>query len=187
MDKEKIKQATLMFLQAIGEDIDRPGLKDTPERVANMCEELFGGMTTDPDTHLCRVFEMEEPGVVIEKDISFYSMCEHHLLPFFGTVSIAYAYTDKVTGLSKLARTVEVYARRPQIQERMTRQIGEAVHNGIKGCTGVMVRIEAEHMCMSMRGIKKPGTKTVTLYTAGVFETDTRLKEETLRMLSVPC
>ena len=183
MDKEKIKQATLMFLEAIGEDIDRPGLKDTPERVANMCEELFGGMTTDPDTHLCRVFEMEEPGVVIEKDISFYSMCEHHLLPFFGTVSIAYAYTDKVTGLSKLARTVEVYARRPQIQERMTRQIGEAIYNGIEGCTGVMVRIEAEHMCMSMRGIKKPGTQTITYASRGKFAEDWAHVDRVMRML----
>ncbi len=183
MDREKIKQATLMFLEAIGEDTDRPGLKDTPERVANMCEELFQGMDTDPSTHLCKTFEMAEPGLVIEKEINFYSVCEHHLLPFFGNVSIAYTYTDKVTGLSKLARTVEVYARRPQIQERMTREIGEAIMSGIDGCTGVMVRIEAEHMCMSMRGIKKPGTKTVTLYASGRFETDMKLREETLALL----
>ncbi len=179
MDKDRIKNAVTELLLAIGEDPMRPGLKDTPERVANMCEELFAGNTAEAGTHLSRVFPMETPGLVIESDIPFYSMCEHHLLPFFGTVCIAYAYNDKVVGLSKLSRTVEVYARRLQIQENLTRQIGEAVMKELDA-DGVMVVIKAEHLCMSMRGIKKPGVMTTTVYTAGCFERDQALYDRVM-------
>ncbi len=180
MDREKLMNAVNEFLTAIGEDPDRPGLKDTPYRIANMCEEIFAGYKADPSEHLSKVFPMEEPGIVIEKDIPFYSMCEHHLLPFFGTVCIAYAYKEKVTGLSKLSRTVEVYARRLQIQERMTRQIGQAVQDELNA-DGVMVIIKAEHLCMSMRGIKKPGVTTTTIFKSGVFESDLNLQNQVLQ------
>lgn len=182
MDSEKIKQAAVMFLEAIGEDPGRPGLADTPDRIARMCEEIFSGMEADPRENLKRVFPMEEPGIVMEKGIRFYSVCEHHLLPFFGTVSIAYSYKDRVVGLSKLARTVDVYAKRPQIQERMTRQIGEAIMNELS-CEGVMVIVRAEHLCMSMRGVKNPGVETMTIYTAGCFDTDEELRRSTMENL----
>ncbi len=152
-----------MFLTAIGEDPNRPGLVETPDRIARMCAELFGGLEQTAAEPLAKRFPVDENNLVMEKDITFYSVCEHHLLPFYGKVHIAYVPDGSVVGLSKLARTVEVFARRPQIQEQLT--------------TGVMVMVEAEHMCMTMRGIKKPGTKTVTASMLGCFEKDVALQE----------
>ncbi len=160
MDKEKIKEAVRLLLEGIGEDPDREGLLQTPERVARMCEELYGGLSEDAGEHLSRTFVSGSSQMVIEKDIAFYSTCEHHLLPFFGKAHIAYIPTGQVVGLSKLARCVEVYARRPQIQEKMTEEIADAVMEHLRP-EGVMVMITAEHMCMAMRGVKKPGSKTL--------------------------
>lgn len=171
MDSEKIKQAVTLFLEGIGEDPEREGLIETPDRVARMCEEIFGGIGADASEHLKKQFTAQNSEIVLEKDIVFHSTCEHHILPFFGKAHIAYIPDGKVVGLSKLARTVEVYARRPQIQEQLTGQIADAVMENLKP-KGVMVMIEAEHMCMSMRGIKKPGSRTVTYLTRGCFEND---------------
>ena len=171
MDKEKIEKAVYMLLEGIGENPDREGLVQTPARVANMCEELFAGMNTTAKEHLQRTFTAENNELVIEKDIQFYSLCEHHLLPFYGSVHIGYVPDGRVVGISKLARTVEVYARRAQIQEQLTAQIADDIMRFLEP-KGVVVMIEAEHMCMSMRGIKKPGTKTVTIVNRGCFEND---------------
>lgn len=173
MDKEKIKQAVSLFLEGIGEDINREGLVETPDRIAHMCEELFGGYTSDASEHLGRTFFSEQKGLVVEKDITFYSVCEHHLLPFYGNVHIGYIPDGKVVGLSKLARTVEVFARRAQIQEQLTNQIAEAIQKILQP-KGVIVMVEAEHMCMTMRGIKKPGSRTVSICTKGCIGEDTK-------------
>lgn len=177
MDKEKIKQAVTLFLEGIGEDTKREGLTETPERIAQMCEELFAGYESSAAEHLDRTFSSKQTGLVVEKDITFYSVCEHHLLPFYGKVHIGYVPEGRVVGLSKLARTVEVYARRAQIQEQLTDQIADAVMDILKP-HAVLVMIEAEHMCMTMRGIKKPGSKTVTISTRGCAERDPELKQE---------
>lgn len=176
IDKEKIEKAIELLLEGIGENVNREGLVDTPKRVARMYEEIFGGVSASAKDHLQKSFESPMNDMVIEKDIEFYSMCEHHLLPFFGVVHIAYIPNGRVVGLSKLARTVEVFARRPQIQERMTSQIAEAVMDNLHA-KGVMVKIEAEHLCMSMRGVKKPGSKTITFATLGQFEDNEQLKK----------
>ena len=170
-DHEKIKQAVRLFLEGIGEDVSREGLRETPDRIARMCEELYGGMDQDASAHLAKTFNVESSGMVIEKDITFYSTCEHHILPFYGKAHIAYIPDGKVVGLSKLARTVEVYARRLQLQEQLTGQIADALMKYMQP-KGALVMIEAEHMCMTMRGIKKPGSRTVTLAKRGVFETE---------------
>lgn len=182
VDHEKIEQAVRLMLEGIGEDADREGLKDTPSRIARMCEELYGGMYEDVAVHLSKTFTADSNDMVIEKDITFYSMCEHHILPFYGKAHIAYIPDGKVVGLSKLARTVEVFARRLQIQEQLTGQIADALMEHMQP-KGALVMIEAEHMCMTMRGIKKPGSKTVTLARRGVFETDPVLEERFFRML----
>ncbi len=176
MDQEKIQQAVTLLLEGIGEDPTREGLKETPARVARMYEEICGGLTQDAAQHLHKTFETKSGELVLEKNITFYSLCEHHLLPFYGKAHIAYVPDGKVVGLSKLARTVEVYARRPQLQEQMTAQIADAVMEHLKP-KGVMVCLEAEHMCMTMRGVQKPGTQTVTTAFRGVFETDESLKQ----------
>ena len=176
MDYEKIEQAVRLFLEGIGEDPSREGLQDTPKRIAHMCDELFSGYQEDASAHLTRVFHADTGNMVIEKGIPFYSVCEHHFLPFYGKVSIGYIPDGKVVGLSKLARTVEVYARRAQIQEQLTEQIAVAIMENLKP-KGVMVRIEAEHMCMTMRGAQKPGTKTTTYVAKGHFEKDTGLQQ----------
>ena len=168
MDSEKIKEGVKLILEGIGEDVSREGLLDTPDRIARMCEEIFGGLTMDAADHLQKQFSATNNNIVLEKDITFYSVCEHHLLPFYGKAHVAYIPDEKVAGLSKLARTVEVYARRPQIQENMTAQIADAIEKNLQP-KGVMVMLEAEHMCMTMRGIKKPGSKTVTFATRGIF------------------
>ena len=182
VDKEKIRKAVRLLLEGIGEDADREGLKDTPDRVARMYEEIFGGMDEEPEEHLLKTFTADSSDMVVEKDITFYSTCEHHLMPFYGKAHIAYIPDGKVVGLSKLARTVEVYARRPQIQEQMTAQIADAVMEHLKP-KGVMVVIEAEHMCMTMRGVRKPGTKTLTYVCRGVFENNDELINRVLMMV----
>lgn len=169
MDREKIEEAVKLFLEGIGEDVNREGLQDTPRRISAMCEELFEGLAMTPEEHLSRVFDASNNEMIIEKDIPFYSVCEHHFLPFYGKVHVAYIPDGKVVGLSKIARTVEVFARRPQIQEQLTAQIADAFMEYLKP-QGVIVMIEAEHMCMTMRGIKKPGSKTVTYVCRGICE-----------------
>ncbi len=183
VDKEKIKEAVTLLLEGIGEDTGREGLKDTPERIARMYEEIFAGMDQDSAVHLARTFSSGHTGIVLERDIDFYSMCEHHMLPFFGKAHVAYIPDGKVVGLSKIARTVEVYARRLQIQEQMGVQIADALVNEL-GAKGAMVMLEAEHTCMTMRGVKKPGTRTVTVATKGVFDTDDKYREEFYKMMA---
>lgn len=182
MDKEKIEQAVRLFLEGIGEDPNREGLLGTPDRVARMCSEIYGGLGQDAGQYLHTTFEAKNNELILEKDIDLYSVCEHHLLPFYGKAHIAYIPDGRVAGLSKLARTIEVFAKRPQIQEQLTAQTADALMEHLKP-KGVMVVIEAEHMCMTMRGIKKPGSQTVTLARRGVFETDPTLEERFFRML----
>ncbi|MBR3771841.1 MAG: GTP cyclohydrolase I FolE [Clostridium sp.] len=182
MDKRKIEDAVRLFLEGIGEDTSREGLIDTPSRISAMCEELFAGIGKDAQEHLSKTFTAENNEMVVEKDITFYSVCEHHFLPFYGKVHIAYIPDGKVVGLSKLARTVEVYARRAQIQEQMTSQIADDIMKNLEP-KGVLVYIEAEHMCMTMRGIKKPGAKTVSLVTRGIFKLDKSLVDTFFQMI----
>lgn len=182
MDKRKIEDAVKLFLEGIGEDTSREGLIDTPSRISAMCEELFAGIGKDAQEHLSKTFTAENNEMVVEKDITFYSVCEHHFLPFYGKVHIAYIPDGKVVGLSKLARTVEVYARRAQIQEQMTSQIADDIMKNLEP-KGVLVYIEAEHMCMTMRGIKKPGAKTVSLVTRGIFQQDKSLVDTFFQMI----
>ena len=182
MDKDKIKQGVQLIIEGIGEDASREGLVETPDRIARMYEEIFAGLNENASVHLSKTFSTQNTDMIIEKDITFYSMCEHHFLPFYGKAHIAYIPNGRVAGLSKLARTVEVYARRPQLQERMTVQIADAIMENLDA-KGAMVIIEAEHMCMTMRGIKKPGSQTVTIARRGVFETDPVLEERFFRML----
>ena len=182
IDQEKIKEGVKLLLQGIGEDASREGLAETPERIARMYEEICGGMEMDARKILSKTFTTKKTEMVLEKDIVFYSMCEHHMLPFFGKVHIAYIPDGKIVGLSKLARCVEVYAKRLQLQERMTEQIAEAVMEYLSP-KGVMVLTEAEHLCMTMRGIKKPGSRTVTYAVRGVFREEMQLQENFFRML----
>lgn len=182
MDHEKIKQGVRLLLEGIGEDVDREGLLETPDRIARMCEQIFGGLQEEPSVHLNKQFHATNNNLVLEKDITFYSVCEHHLLPFYGKAHVAYIPDGRVAGLSKLARTVEVFARRPQIQENMTAQIADALEKYLKP-KGVMVMIEAEHMCMTMRGVQKPGSKTVTTIVRGVFAEDYSLQQTFLQMV----
>lgn len=184
VDHEKVKEAVKMLLEGIGEDVNREGLLETPERIARMYEEICGGMDEDAAIHLSKVFSVDNNEMVLEKDIVFYSTCEHHLMPFYGKAHVAYIPDGKVAGLSKLARTVEVYARRLQIQEKMTGQIADAVMEHLQP-RGVMVMLEAEHMCMTMRGVKKPGSKTVTVAARGVFKDNEALQNQFFRMLGV--
>ena len=171
IDSEKIKAAVRMFIEGIGEDPERDGLLETPDRVARMCADMYGGLDEDPEEPLSRQFPAPDSEFVLEKDIVFYSTCEHHLLPFFGKSHIAYIPDGKVAGLSKIPRTVEIYARRPQIQEQMTVQIADALERYLSP-KGVMVMLEAEHTCMTMRGVKKPGVMTVTTAARGLFRDD---------------
>ena len=182
IDKEKIESAVKLLLEGIGEDVNREGLKETPERIARMYEEIYGGLEEDPREYLSKTFTAENNQMVLQKDIVFYSTCEHHLMPFYGKAHVAYIPNGKVTGLSKLARTVEVFAKRPQIQEQLTAQIADALMECLKP-EGAMVMIEAEHMCMTMRGVKKPGSKTMTYVTRGAFETDKELQQRFFEMV----
>lgn len=177
MDAEKIRQGVRLLLEGIGEDPEREGLRDTPDRVARMYAELFAGYADSASTHLSTTFASPDSEMVLEKDITFYSTCEHHLLPFFGKVHIAYIPDGRVVGISKLARTVEVFARRLQIQEQMTAQIADALMAELHP-KGAMVAVDAEHTCMTMRGIKKPGTRTLTYCSRGAFAKDPELQRE---------
>lgn len=184
MDKEKIERAVKEILEAIGENPEREGLLNTPKRVARMFEEIFCGLTEDPYRHLSVQFtEEKHEEMVIVKDIPVYSMCEHHLMPFYGKAHVAYIpRSGRITGLSKLARTVECFAKRPQLQERLTSQIAEAIMNVLKP-RGVLVVIEAEHMCMTMRGVKKPGSKTLTSAVRGTFESNKATRAEAFSLI----
>lgn len=177
VNKEKVEEAVRLLLEGIGEDCDREGLKETPSRVARMYEELLCGMEASPKEHLSKTFTAEDNQIVLERDIAFHSVCEHHLMPFFGKIHIAYIPDGKVVGISKLARTVEVFAARLQIQEKLTAQIADAIMENLHP-KGVIVMAQAEHMCMTMRGVKKQGSQTVTLVSRGLFE-----QEESLRTL----
>ncbi|MBR6626462.1 MAG: GTP cyclohydrolase I FolE [Lachnospiraceae bacterium] len=184
VNQDKIKEGIKLLLEGIGEDVSREGLKDTPDRIARMYTELTEGMEADAGQHLSRVFSVDNNEMVLEKDIVFYSMCEHHLMPFYGKAHVAYIPNGKVVGLSKLARCVEVYARRLQIQEQMTGQIADAIMEHLMP-EGAMVVLEAEHMCMTMRGVKKPGSKTVSIATRGVFAEDKELQNRFFQMLQM--
>lgn len=184
MDKIKIEKAVRDILEAIGEDPDREGLKETPERVARMYEEVFGGITEDAHDHLKLFNETGDGGVIVVRDIPLYSMCEHHLLPFVGKASIAYIPEDnRIIGLSKLARIVNVYAKRPQVQERLTRQIADFLYEEL-GAKGVAVKIEATHLCMTMRGAKAAGSLTDTSALRGCIKNDAQIRAEVMNLLS---
>ncbi|WP_420834849.1 GTP cyclohydrolase I FolE [Salsuginibacillus kocurii] len=182
-DHKKIEEAVRLILEGVGEDPDREGLLDTPKRVAKMYEEVFSGLNEDPEEHLNTVFGEDHEELVLVKDIPFYSMCEHHLVPFFGKAHVGYIPKGgHVTGLSKLARTVETVTRRPQLQERITSTIANTLVD-ILHPHGVMIVVEAEHMCMTMRGIKKPGAMTVTSAVRGTFESDAAARSEVLSLI----
>lgn len=184
VDHEKIEKAVRMILEAIGEDPDRSGIRETPKRFAKMCDEIFQGMDEDPKQYLAKTFDEDHEELVLVKDIPFYSMCEHHLLPFFGKAHVGYIPRGaRVTGLSKLARAVEAVARRPQLQERLTTTVANSIMETLKPY-GVIVVIEAEHMCMTMRGIKKPGSKTITSAVRGVFQKDPTARAEALSLIN---
>lgn len=182
IDQKKIRQAVQLLLEGIGEDVTREGLVETPDRIARMYEEIYGGYEEDAGQHLNKIFHVDNNEMVVEKEITFYSTCEHHLLPFYGKAHIAYIPDGKVVGLSKLARTVEVYAKRLQLQEQLTGQIADALMEHLQP-KGVMVMIEAEHMCMTMRGIKKPVSQTVTVVKRGAFLENPALEETFFRMI----
>lgn len=182
MNQDKIKEGVGLILEGIGEDINREGLLETPDRIARMYEELAAGYSDDAAVHLRKRFHVDNNDMVMEKDIHFYSFCEHHMLPFYGNAAIAYIPNGEVVGLSKIARTVEVFAKRFQLQERLTAQIADAFMEELKP-KGVMVLIQAEHMCMTMRGIKKPGTRTVSVVTRGIFDNNEKLQNSFYRML----
>lgn len=185
MDKDKIQKAVKEILFAIGEDPEREGLLDTPKRIANMYEEIFSGLNEDPGKHLEIHFEQENhEELVLVKDIPFYSVCEHHLVPFFGKAHVGYMPKGgKLTGLSKLARVVETVARRPQLQERLTSTVADVIMDKLSPY-GVIVVVEAEHMCMTMRGIKKPGSKTVTSAVRGLFKKDAKSRAEAMALIN---
>ena len=183
MNIKKIEQATTMILEAIGENPEREGLLDTPKRVAKMYAEVFSGLQEDPRDYFNTVFHEQHDEMVLVKDIPFYSMCEHHLVPFFGVAHIAYIPRDGiVAGLSKLARAVETTAKRPQLQERITTTVANAMMEMLNPL-GVYVIIEAEHMCMTMRGVKKPGSKTITTAARGIYEHDDVKRSEILSLV----
>jgi len=183
MNKPKIEKAVRDILVAIGEDPNREGLKETPERVARMYEEIFKGVGLDPTKELKVLFTEEHDEMVLLKDIPFYSMCEHHLLPFIGKAHVAYIpINNKVLGLSKIARLVDTVSKRPQLQERLTSLIADTLMTSIKP-KGVLVVVEAEHLCMTMRGIKKPGSKMVTSAVRGLFRKSQATRSEALALI----
>ncbi|WP_100402454.1 GTP cyclohydrolase I FolE [Bacillus sp. FJAT-42315] len=183
VNRAQIEEAVRLILEAVGEDPNREGLLDTPKRVAKMYEEVFSGLNKDPKEYFETVFGEDYEELVLVKDIPFYSMCEHHLVPFFGHAHVAYfPKNGKVTGLSKLARAVETVARRPQLQERITSEVADAIMETLEP-HGVMVVVEAEHMCMAMRGVKKPGSKTVTTAARGNYADDVHARSELLQLI----
>lgn len=185
MDKPRIEAAVREILEAIGENPEREGLRDTPRRIAKMYEEIFAGLEEDPRKHLEVYFQEEKhEELVLVKDIPFYSMCEHHFAPFFGKAHVGYLPKGgKLTGLSKLARVVDTVAKRPQLQERLTATIADTIIE-VLNPYGVIVVVEAEHMCMTMRGIKKPGSKTVTSAVRGLFKNDPKARAEAMSLIN---
>ncbi len=184
VDRARIEAAVREILAAIGEDPERDGLLDTPARVARMYAETCAGLHDDPARHLKVTFDAGHDEMIMVRDIALYSMCEHHLVPFYGTAHVAYIpnVDGRVTGLSKLARLVEGFARRPQVQERLTTQVADAIEASLQP-RGVLVVIEAEHMCMAMRGIRKAGASTVTSAVRGIFRTDAAARAEAMRFI----
>lgn len=182
VDQDKVREAVRLLLEGIGEDPTREGLVETPDRVARMYSELCDGMDRSASEHLSKTFAVSGDDLVIERDITFYSLCEHHMLPFYGKAAIGYIPNGRVAGLSKLARTVEVFARRLQLQEQLTAQVADALMAELD-CKGAIVYMEAEHMCMTMRGVQKPGTKTATLARRGAFVENSELEARFFRML----
>ncbi|MCD6079928.1 MAG: GTP cyclohydrolase I FolE [Candidatus Omnitrophica bacterium] len=183
MDRKKIEKAVREILKAVGENPERKDLRDTPKRVAKMYEEILGGMNKDPEKELEVFLEQNHDEIVLVKDIPLYSLCEHHLLPFIGKAHVAYIpQGNRVTGLSKLARVVDILSRRLQVQERLTTQIADVIMKKLKP-QGCMVVIEAEHLCMSMRGVKKSGTKTITSAVRGVFKKNQKTRMEALDLI----
>lgn len=183
VDKPRIERAVREILLAIGEDPDRSSLIETPARVARMYEELFSGLHVDPGRHLQKVFEEEYDELVLVRDISFNSMCEHHLLPFMGVAHVGYLPRGRVTGLSKLARVVEEISRRPQVQERMTHQVADLLNDELDA-KGVVVVLEAAHTCMTIRGIRKPGSLTVTSAVRGLFKSNQSSRAEVMALIN---
>lgn len=182
-NRAQIEEAVRLILEAIGEDPNREGLLDTPKRVAKMYAEVFSGINEDPKQHFETIFSEDHEELVLVKDIPFYSMCEHHLVPFFGKAHVAYIPKNgRVTGLSKLARAVEAVSRRPQLQERITATVADSIMEKLEPY-GAMVVVEAEHMCMTMRGVKKPGSKTITTAVRGTFAEDSIARSEVLSLI----
>ena len=184
VDKPRIEAAVREILAAIGEDPDRDGLQQTPARVARMYEEIFAGLREIPDHHLQVTFDASHDEMVMVRDIALVSTCEHHLVPFIGKAHVAYIPNDdgRITGLSKLARLVDAYAKRPQVQERLTTQIADEIERTLQP-RGVLVVIEAEHLCMSMRGVRKPGSSTVTSAVRGLFRESVATRTEAMRFI----
>ncbi len=183
-DAQKVEQGVRLILEGIGEEPGREGLKDTPQRVADMYAEVFAGLHEDPDAVVDAVFDESHDEMIMVRDITLYSICEHHLMPWVGKAHVAYVPGEdgRITGLSKLARLVDVLAKRPQVQERLTTDIADVLERVLKP-RGVFVVIEAEHLCMSMRGVKKPGSETVTSAVRGVFKTDARTRAEAMGLI----
>jgi len=185
MDREKIMQGVRLILEGVGEDPAREGLVETPRRVADMYEEIFAGLEQDASEHFCVTFNEDHQEMVLVRDIPLYSICEHHLLPFLGRAHVAYipGKHGRICGLSKLARTVDVFAKRPQVQERMTSQIADTLVEHLDP-VGVIVVIEAEHLCMSMRGVQKPGAITTTSAVRGIFERNAATRAEAMSLIT---
>ncbi|HZA61080.1 MAG TPA: GTP cyclohydrolase I FolE [Actinomycetota bacterium] len=183
-DAQKVEEGVRLILEGIGEDPGREGLKETPRRVADMYREVFAGLHEDPDAVVDAVFDVGHDEMIMVRDIPLYSMCEHHLVSFVGKAHVAYVPGEdgRITGLSKLARLVDVLSKRPQVQERLTTDIADVLERVLKP-RGVFVVVEAEHLCMSMRGVKKPGSQTVTSAVRGVFKTDARTRAEAMGLI----
>ena len=184
VDHERVVKAVREILEAVGDDPDREGLRDTPERVARMYAEIFGGLDEDPGAHLKTTFAAEHDEMVMVRDLPIASVCEHHLVPFIGKAHVAYIPGEdgRITGLSKLARLVDAYAKRPQVQERLTTQIADEIERTLEP-RGVMVVVEAEHLCMSMRGVRKPGATTVTSAVRGIFRDNPATRAEAMAFI----
>ena len=182
IDEARIEKAVREILSAVGEDLGREGLKNTPARVARMYGELLAGMHDDPNTHLASVFNENYDEIVLLRDIPFYSICEHHLMPFIGSAHVAYLPSGRILGVSKLARIVDCFARRLQTQERLTYQIADCLMNNLKPL-GVAVVLEAAHSCMTIRGIRKPGSVMVTSAVRGIFRKDPRSRNEIMSLI----
>jgi GTP cyclohydrolase I len=184
LDRELIEQGVRLILEGVGEDPAREGLIDTPRRVADMYQEIFAGLAQDAAEHFCVTFSEDHQEMVLVRDIPLYSVCEHHLLPFLGRAHVAYipGKHGRVCGLSKIARVVDVFARRPQVQERLTSQIADTLVEHLEP-QGVLVVIEAEHLCMSMRGVKKPGAVTTTSAVRGIFASKAATRAEAMSLI----